>query len=148
MPGGWAMKNRIGNFGLAVLGGLAVFAAGIVVDIGLLGHERRILISFLVSNFVAGLVAIVSGLALQLDREERHFRFATEKAVTMAELNHNVRNAVFPVFLAVQRVQDPEANRLADEAMSRLEIALRDAAVDAYSGKIRYGEEIDNRVAA
>jgi hypothetical protein len=142
------MTRRISNFGLALIGGLAVFLAGMAVDVALLGHERRILIPFLVANCVAGLVTIISGLALQLDREERHFRFATEKAVTMAELNHNIRNAVFPVFLAVQRAQDPEANRLADEAMSRLEIALRDAAVDAYSGKIRYGVELDERVAA
>lgn len=142
------MNDRISNFGLALIGGLAVFVAGMVVDVALLGHERRIVIPCLVANCVAGLVATISGLALQLDREERHFRFATEKAVTMAELNHNVRNAVFPVFLAVQRTQDPEANRLADEAMSRLEIALRDAAVDAYSGKIRYGEEMAGRAAA
>jgi hypothetical protein len=32
--------------------------------------------------------------------------------------------------------------------MSRLDIALRDAAVDAYSGKIRYADEISDRVAA
>jgi hypothetical protein len=142
------MKNRIGNFAAALTGGIAVFLAGMAVNVALLGHERRILIPCVVGNFVAGLITVITGLALQLAQEERHFRFATEKAVTMAELNHNVRNAVFPVFLAVQRSQDAEANRLADEAMSRLEIALRDAAVDAYSGKIRYGVEMADRAAA
>lgn len=142
------MKNRISNLGIALIGGLAVFLAGIAVDLALLGHERRILIACLVGNFVCALITVISGLALQLAQEERHFRFATEKAVTMAELNHNVRNAVFPVFLAVQRSQDAESNRLANEAMSRLEIALREAAVDAYSGKIRYGGEVAERVAA
>jgi hypothetical protein len=51
-----------------------------------------------------------------------------------------VRNAVFPLCLAVQRRGDPESDRLAQEAMARLDIALRDAAVDAYSGKIKYAE--------
>jgi hypothetical protein len=142
------MNNRIGNFGLALIGGSAVCVCGMAVDVALLGHERRLVIPFLIANGVAGLVAVITGMALQLAHEERHFRFATEKAVMMAELNHHVRNAVFPLFLAVQSSQDPESNRLANEAMSRLEIALRDAAVDAYSGKIRYADEMATRAAA
>lgn len=142
------MKNRVGNFGLALMGGIAVFVCGLAADLALLGHERRVMVSFVIANFLAGLVATTAGLAFQLNQEERHFRFATEKAVAMAELNHNVRNAVFPLFLAVQRMRDEESNRLASEAMSRIDIALRDAAVDAYSGKIRYAEEAVGRVAA
>ncbi len=142
------MSERIGNFGFAVIGGIVVFVSGIAVDLALLGHERRIVIPCLIANRTAGLIAIIMALALQLHKEERHFRFATEKAATIAELNHHVRNAVFPLFLAVQRSHDPESLRLADEAMSRLEIALRDAAVDAYSGKIRYADEIMSRSAA
>jgi len=142
------MRDRISSVALALIGGVAVFASGMAVDLALLGHERRIIIAFLIANCVAGLTAIIAVLVLQLRQEEHHFRFATEKAVTMAELNHNVRNAVFPLFLAVQRSHDTESNRLANEAMSRLEIALRDAAVDAYSGKIRYGDEMASRNAA
>ena len=142
------MTNRISNFGLALLGGIAVFAAGMAVDVALLGHERRLVIPFLIANSTAGLVTIIAGLAFQLRQEERHFQFATEKAINMAELNHHVRNAVFPLFLSVQRFNDAESNRLANEAMSRLEIALRDAAVDAYSGKIRYAEEAASSAAA
>ncbi len=142
------MRNRISNFGLALIGGIAVFVFGIAADLALLGHERRIVIPFLIANCVAGLIAVIAGLAFQLQQEERHFRFATEKAVAMAELNHHIRNAVFPLFLAVQASDDPESSRLANEAMSRLDIALRDATVDAYSGKIRYGEEMSYRAAA
>lgn len=142
------MKNRIGNFGLALLGGFAVFISGMAADVALLGHERRIIVPFVIANCLAALVATTAGLAFHLNQEERHFRFATEKAVAMAELNHHVRNAVFPLLLAVQRSQDQESNRLASEAMSRLDIALRDAAVDAYSGKIRYAEEEVSRAAA
>lgn len=142
------MRDRISKFVLALIGGIAVLAAGMAVDLALLGHERRIVIPSLIANGVTGLVAIIAGLVFQLNQEERHFRFATEKAVAMAELNHHVRNAVFPVFLAVQRFNDPESSRLANEALSRLDIALRDAAVDAYSGKIRYAEEVARRAAA
>jgi hypothetical protein len=142
------MRNRFSKFGLALVGALAVFASGMVVDVALLGHERRIFIPFLIANCVAGLVAMIGGLTFQLHHEEHHFRFATEKAVAMAELNHHLRNAVFPLLLAVQRFNDPESSRLASEAMSRIDIALRDAAVDAYSGKIRYAEEVAGPVAA
>jgi hypothetical protein len=142
------VKKRVNNFGLALIGGAAVFGAGMTVNLALLGHDRATLVPLLIANSIAGLIAIVIALALQLRHEELHFRAAAEKAATMAELNHNVRNAVFPLFLAVQRFSDPECNRLASESMARLEIALRDAAVDAYSGKIRYGVEKAGRAAA
>jgi len=101
------MSERMGNFRFAVIGGIAVFVSGIAVDLALMGHERRIVVPCLLANCIAGLIAIIVVLALQLHKEERHFRFATEKAATMAELNHHVRNAVFPLFLAVQRSHDP-----------------------------------------
>ena len=142
------MKNRIGKIGLALIGGIAVLASGMAVDVALLGHERRMVILCLIGNSIAALVAVAAARAFQLNQEERHFRFATEKAVVMAELNHHVRNAVFPLFLAIQRINDPDSNRLANEAMSRLDIALRDAAIDAYSGKIRYADEMVERAAA
>jgi hypothetical protein len=54
----------------------------------------------------------------------------------------------FRYFWQCNALTIPESNRLADEAMSRLEIALRDAAVDAYTGKIRYADEMISRSAA
>jgi hypothetical protein len=142
------MRNRIGKLGLALMGGVAVFVSGTAIDLALLGHDRRTIVLFSIANCTAALVAIIAGLTFQLDQEERHFRFATEQAVSMAELNHHVRNAVFPLMLAIQRFNDPESNRLASEAMSRLEIALRDASVDAYSGKIHLAREAVESMAA
>ena len=142
------MNKRINNFGLALVGGTAVFGAGMLVNVALLGHDRVTVVHLLIANSIAGLIAVVIALALRLQREEQHFRLAAEKAAVMGELNHNVRNAVFPLFLALQRFSDPECNRLASESMARLEIALRDAAVDAYSGKVRYGVEKAGRAAA
>lgn len=142
------MRKRTNNFGLALLGGIAVLAAGTVVDMAMVPHDHATTIHLLIANCITGLIAVVIALALQLRHEEHYFLVATEKAANMAELNHNVRNAVFPLFLAVQRSDDPESNRLANEAMERLNIALRDAAVDAYSGKISYAKESPGRAAA
>jgi hypothetical protein len=142
------VKYRINNFGLAAIGGAAVFVAGMAVNLALLPHDRALIIPLLIANGVTGLIAVVIALALQLRHEERNNRSAIEKAAAMAELNHNVRNAVFPLFLAVQRASDPEADRLANEAMSRLNIALRDAAVDAYSGKVSYAHTPGRAAAA
>ena len=97
---------------------------------------------------MAALLAIITDWRFHLGQEDRHFRFAAEKAVTMAEFNQHVRNAVFPLILTIQRTQDTEANRLANEAMSRLVMALRDAAVDADIGKVRYADEMSEHVAA
>src|SRR5579864_5352194 len=79
------MKDRISKFGLALIGGIAVLVSGMAVDLGLLGHERRMVIAFVIANCTAGLVAIIAGLTFQLRQEERHFQFAAEKAVNMAE---------------------------------------------------------------
>lgn len=35
------MRNRIGKLGWALIGGVAVFASGVAVDLALLGHDRR-----------------------------------------------------------------------------------------------------------
>ncbi len=141
------MKRRGSNFGLAVLGGAAVFAAGMAVSLALVPHDHAVTIHLIIANSIAALIGVIVSLALQLRHEEQHFRFAMEKAAIMTELNHNVRNAVFPLFLAVQQSADAESDRLANESMARLNIALRDAAVDAYSGKVNYSEESPGRAA-
>ncbi len=134
------MNTRVTNIGAALIGGMVVFGAAMAVSVALLPHDRTTIVHLLIGNGVAALLAVVIALAIALRYEERHFRFAAERAAHMAELNHNVRNAVFPLFLAAQRTGDAESDRLAREAMARLDIALRDAAVDAYSGKIKYAE--------
>ena len=123
-----------------MLGGLMVFVAGMAVSLALLPRDRVTIVHLLIANCVTALIAVVIALLIELRQEERHFRSAAERAAHTAELNHHVRNAVFPLCLAVQRRGDAESDRLAQEAMARLDIALRDAAVDAYSGKIKYAE--------
>ena len=131
-----------------MLGGLVVFAAGMAVGVALLPRDRVAIVHLLIANCVTALIAVVIALLIELRQEERHFRTAAERAAHMAELNHHVRNAVFPLCLAVQRRGDAESDRLAQEAMARLDIALRDAAVDAYSGKVKYAEAAVSRAKA
>ena len=141
------MRQRT-NVGTALLGGLVVFAAGMAVGVALLPRDRVAIVHLLIANCVTALIAVVIALLIELRQEERHFRTAAERAAHMAELNHHVRNAVFPLCLAVQRRGDAESDRLAQEAMARLDIALRDAAVDAYSGKVKYAEAAVSRAKA
>jgi hypothetical protein len=140
--------RRITDVGVALFGGMLVFAAGMAVGVALLPHDRTAIVHLLIANAVTALIAVVIALSIELRHAERHYRYAAERAAHMAELNHNVRNAVFPLCLAVQARGDEESNRLAQEAMARLDIALRDAAVDAYSGKIKYAEKPFGRAKA
>jgi hypothetical protein len=121
-----------------LLAGVVVMLVGAVIDIAIIPVNRFTIVHQLIGDFVAGLVASLIALALELRHEEQHYRFATERAATIAEINHNVRNAVFPLCLAVHKTGDAEANRLTNEAMSRIDIALRDAAIDAFAGKVDY----------
>jgi hypothetical protein len=142
------VNKRVTNIGFALLGGAIVFVAGMMVGMALLPHDRISVVHQLIVNCVTSLTTVVIALSIQLRHEERHYQTATERAINMAELNHNVRNSIFPLFLAVQRSGEPESDRLAQEAMARLDIALRDATVDAYSGRIRYAQESVGKAAA
>jgi hypothetical protein len=90
-------------------------------------------------DLIAGLVATLVCLAVMLKHEETHFRLAMDRAAIVAELNHHVRNAVFPLCLAVQKLGDPEANRIAADAVERINIALKEAAADVFAKRIEYG---------
>jgi hypothetical protein len=128
------LGSRYGRkLGVAVLGGLIVGLAAAAVDFTVITYEREVLIHQLVGDFIAALVAMLVALALQLRNEELHYRFAMERAAIVSELNHHVRNAIFPLCLAVQKGGDPEAQRLSTETVERINIAMKDAATDVFS---------------
>jgi hypothetical protein len=89
---------------------------------------------------VAGLFAVVVCLAIQLKQEEVHYRAAMERVAIIAEVNHHVRNAVFPLCLAAQKTGDPQSIRMASDAVDKINLALKDATTDALSRRIEYGE--------
>ena len=132
--------KRNSKIGLAVLCGfiVAILAAG--VHLAIVPRDRTMLLPAMLGDFIAGLTTVVVCLAIQLKQEEVHYRTAIERAAIVAELNHHVRNAIFPLFLAVQKVGDEDALKTANDAVERINMALRDATTDALSGKVDYSE--------
>ncbi len=129
------------KLGIAILGGLVVGISATAVDLAVISFNREVLIHQLIGDFIATLVAVLVCLALQLRNEELHYRFAMERAAIVAELNHHVRNAVFPLCLAVQRNGDAESMRLSNEAIERINIAMKEAASDVFAMKVDYGQK-------
>ena len=126
--------------------GLVVAGAAAGVHLATLKVGPGMLIYELIGDLVAGLVAVVVALAIHLKYESVYYRFAMERAAIVAELNHHVRNAVFPLCLAVQRTGDAESNAMATESLERINLALRDAITDALSRNVSYAEPELRRV--
>ena len=108
-------------------------------------HERVLLTHLLLGDLAAGLSAIIVCLAIQLRQEEVHFASAMSRAAIVSELNHHVRNAVFPLCLAVQRLGDKDASQVANDAVERINVALKEATADAISGRANYGEDLSSK---
>src|SRR5215469_11096717 len=128
------MQQRLSNggkLGLAVLCGIIVGAIAGVVHIATMPHEPGVILHALIGDLVAALTAVAVCLAIQLRQEEVHYRNAIERAAIVAELNHHMRNAVFPLSLAVHKGGDASAIGTAQDAVERINIALKDATVDA-----------------
>ena len=123
----------------AVLAGVLVWGISSAACIVLLPVERSMVPRLLSANFIAGLIAVVFSLIIQLRHEEVHYQIAIARAAIVAELNHHVRNAVFPLYIAIQKAGDPEAKRIADDAVERINLALRDATADALARGVEYG---------
>lgn len=140
-------RNKVG---VSVLCGLMVtlIAGGVHATLLTVDHnvafrdliaaERTTVIYTIMGDIVAGLVSMIVCLAIQLKQEEIHYKTAMERAAIVAELNHHVRNAIFPLCLIAQRVGNDDAARIANEAIDKINIALRDATADAMSGRSDY----------
>lgn len=129
---------RRGKVGVAVTGGILVGLMAAATHIATMPMERPILLHSIVGDVIAALTAVVVCLAIQLRQEEIHYQTAIERAAIVAELNHHIRNAVFPLSLAVHKGGDAGAISTAEEAVERINIALKDATVDALSGRVQY----------
>jgi hypothetical protein len=134
-------KQNGAKIRLAVGCGFIVSIMAIAVHLATLPRENMLILHVCIGDMIAGLTAIIVCLAIQLRQEEVHYRTAMERAAIVAELNHHVRNAVFPVCLAVQKAGDTEAIRTANEAVERINIALKDATADALSGRTDYSRD-------
>jgi hypothetical protein len=119
---------------LALLFGILVSGVTIGLDLAFVRFEH-LAAHLVIAGSIAGLLTIIFTLALQLKQEEQHYLFAAERAAVLAEVNHHVRNAIFPLCVAVNRSGDPDASRLVTECVERINMALRDASVDATVGR-------------
>ena len=118
--------------------GVLVWAASSAAQIALVPIDRTQVFHQIIANSIGGLVAVIVTLAIQLKHEEVHYQVAMERAAILAELNHHVRNAVFPMHIAVQSLGDADAKKIADEAVERINVALKDATADALARKVDY----------
>ncbi len=131
-------RAKAGKIVIAVAGGVIVGLMGAGTHILTLPPERIVLLHAIVGDLIAALTAIVVCLSIQLRQEEIHYQNAIERAVIVAELNHHIRNAVFPLSLAVYKTADADGIKTAENAVERINIALKDATVDALSGRAEY----------
>ncbi len=132
------MKTTKDKFLLALGAGLLVTATAVTVNAATVQFDQSLIIKQLVGHIVAGLVTTLATLAIQLKYEGLYYRFAMDRVAIVAEVNHQVRNAVFPLCLAIQRNGDADSNRMANDAVERINIALRDAMTDAFARNIDY----------
>jgi hypothetical protein len=123
---------------VAVTGGLLVGLMAIATHLMTMPLERVEIVHFAVGDVIAALTAVVVCLAIQLRQEEVHYQTAVDRAAIVAELNHHIRNAVFPLCVALYKGGDSEAIKTAEDAMERINIALKDATADALSGRVEY----------
>ena len=132
------MKTTRDKFLLAVGAGLLVTVTAVIVNAASMQFDRAMIVRQLVGHIVAGVVTTLAALAIRLKYEGLYYRFAMDRVAIVAELNHQVRNAVFPLCLAVQRTGDADANRMSNDAVERINVALRDAMSDAFARNIDY----------
>jgi hypothetical protein len=133
--------TRRGKIAVAVFCGLLVGVIAAGIHLATMPMERTVLLHSFVGDFIAALTAVIVCLAIQLKQEEVHYQTSIERAAIVAELNHHIRNAVFPLCLAIQKAGDAESMKTAQDAVDRINIALKDATVDALSGRTQYGIE-------
>ena len=129
---------------LAMFFGLLVSGVTIGLDLSFARFDH-LLAHLVIAGCIAGLLTIIFTLALQLKQEEQHYLFAAERAAVLAEVNHHVRNAIF---VAVNRFGDPDASRLVTECVERINMALRDASVDATVGRYSRTRPVNTQKAA
>lgn len=128
----------------AIGAGAIVWIVLSLADIALLSIDQVLIPRLAIANLVGALIAVVVTLAVQLKHEEVHYQVAMERAAIVAELNHHVRNAIFPMHVLLQTLGNTDAKKVSDEAVERVNIALKDATTDALSGRVDYSVSARN----
>ena len=110
--------------GAAVGVGLVSFLASelmhywLVPDLG--GHEERLLAEALSALIVGCLVAKLVSVT-----RERH-RLTMARMQVISEMNHHIRNALAPISLSVDAIENQQLIRMISEGVDRIDWALRE----------------------
>lgn len=104
---------------------LVVSAVGFFLDRLLVQEGVPGLGVMLLSNGLTGLVAAVLFLQVKVRAQERQ-RLLEERLLKVAEMNHHVRNALQVVSFYRYQITDPEASRLLQESIKRIEWTLEE----------------------
>jgi len=132
-----AKTARQAKISLSILCGLMVTLIALGIHLATVGRDINFRL-IAIGDLIAGMTAIIVCLAIQLRQEEIHYQTAMDRAAIVAELNHHVRNAIFPLCLAVQNTGNEDAIKTSNDAVERINIALKDATADAMSGRVDY----------
>jgi hypothetical protein len=110
--------------GIALRVGLVSFLATelmhywLVPDLG--RHQERLLAEVLSAFLVSCLVAKLASVT-----RERH-RLTVARMQVIAEMNHHIRNALAPIALSVDAIENQQLIRVISEGVDRIDWALRE----------------------
>ncbi len=138
------LRKKEHKIARAIGAGAFVWIVCSLADAALLPIDQALIPRQAIANLVGALVAVVVTLAVQLKHEEVHHQVAMERAAIVAELNHHVRNAIFPMHVTLQTLGNADAKKISEEAVERVNIALKDATTDALSGRVDYSTPSKN----
>jgi len=79
---------------------------------------------FLAEGFSAVIVTCLTALLIHMARE-RH-RLIVARMQVIAEMNHHIRNALTPISLSTQVIENRELLRIISESINRIDWALRE----------------------
>ncbi len=141
------MRSIKGKVLISLFTGILVAGSSTLTRM-MLTNEFRVGAAY-VPEIIAGLVSILIGLSIHLNYEGQYYRFALERAAVFSELNHHVRNAVFPLCLEVHRTGDARSIKMSDEAIERINLVLREAVTDVFGERFTQSQlhERENQAA-
>jgi hypothetical protein len=119
------MKSRTRVALTVTIFAVVISAVGFVFDRVLIREGVARTGVLFISNLLTGVVASALFLQSKLRAEEKQ-RLLKDRVQKLAEMNHHVRNALQVVAFYRYQTQDPEAARLIQESIERIEWTLQE----------------------
>ncbi len=130
--------SNLGKISVSIICGLLVGTVTASTHWFILPHDQALLIHAFLADLIAGLSTVIVCLAIGLRNERAYFIASIYSVSLVSKLNHQLRSAVFLLCLMVQKTNgDKETAQLAEQAMERINAALRQATANAIFGRAR-----------